>query len=163
MGMAAAAFVATYRDYTGIYDNTCPKRDTTATIAVHYDAVPRQTSVNEVQCQHRVYNKWESGFAYHFYLMGGKIYQLHQLDDKTIHAPNANSTGIAVCLHEPERYQWRTRINLFCTILFLKTYYGLPAESIKGHGEIPGNKTECPAMDMDSIRSCFTFQNILRR
>ncbi len=165
LAAAAVYFFATYRDYTGIYANTCGKRTSTSTIALHHDDVPRETSVDQVQYQHYVENKWESGFAYHIYLMDGHIYQMHQLDDATIHAYGAKYNSVAVCVHEPDKYKPRTRANLFLTLLFLKLYYGLEAASIKGHGELPGNLTTCPDMDMDSVRNCFidiSFQQTLK-
>ena len=158
LGTAAVYLAITYRDYTGIYANTCQKRTATDIIVVHHDDVPRETSCDEVQYQHRVANGWESGFAYHFFLMGGKIYQMHQIDDATIHAYGCKLHTIAVCVHQPDKYDARTRLNLWLTILAIKIRYNLHGSGcIRGHGEMPGNPTDCPQMDMDSLRGCFKF------
>lgn len=151
-----AYFCATYRDYTEIYNNKSEKRDTTIYLVVHHDGVDRETSVDEVQLQHSGANKWESGFAYHFYLLDGKIIQMHKLSDATGHAFGYNRNSIAVCVHETDKYKVRTRINLWVVILVLKTYYKLSYVDIVGHGELPNQGgTICPDMDMDSLRNCF--------
>lgn len=154
--LIAIYFFATYRDYTAIYNNKSEKRDTTILIVVHHDGVDRETSVNEVQVQHKEINKWESGFAYHFYLIDGKIIQMHKLSDATGHAFGFNRNSVAVCVHQQDKYKVRTRVNLWATIFFLKIRYNLSSHKISGHGELPDqNGTRCPDMNMDSLRDMF--------
>ncbi len=152
----AVYMAVTYRDYTGIYQDRERLRDTTILAVIHHDAIPHPTSINDIEVQHKVINKWESGFAYTFYLKGGKVYQMHGIDDCSGHAFGYNSNAVSVCVHTPEKYQIRTRINLWMVILFLKIYYGLSSDEIVGHGELQNqNFTTCPEMDMDSLRNMF--------
>ena len=153
---AAVYFFITYRDYSGIYGDKQQERDTTILAVVHHDAIDHVTSINDIEYQHKVINKWESGFAYTFYLEGGKIYQMHRIGDCSGHAFGYNCNSVSVCIHQPDKYEPRTRINLWILLWFLKIKYGLSSDEIVGHGELPNqNFTTCPEMDMDSLRNMF--------
>lgn len=120
---------------------------------IHHDGIDRPTNINEIEYQHKVINQWETGFGYNFYLKDGKVYQMNGIDHSTGHAYGYNHNAVSVCVHQEDKYDARTRANLYVLLWYLKIRYSIPKERIVGHGELPNQRgTLCPEMNMDSIR-----------
>lgn len=154
--VALAYCCLTFRDQTGLVllrENKVLDRASTENIVIHYDSIFRATSIQEIQHQHHDINGWESGFAYHFFLMDGKVHLTRPINSQSPHAFGFNDNSIAICIHATNIHSIRDRINLWLLIEILKIKYQLETCQVRGHGELPGNKTECPGFDMDSLRS----------
>lgn len=143
--------LAVFRDESGRWLNRQERRPRTEYIVVHYDSIFRPTSLDEIQHQHRDVNGWESGFAYHYYLYGGKVYKTRNEDSSSPHAYGYNDNSVAVCIHAESGEL--DRINLRLLVSYLRLKYNISKERVVGHGELPGNHTECPGFPMDSLRS----------
>lgn len=68
------------------------------------------------------------------------------------HAKGWNSKSLAVCLIGSGTYTWSQRDALIRLVRSWRQRYGIPAEHVLGHCEIPGVNKACPDLDMDAVR-----------
>ena len=135
-----------YKDVTCIFPEE-RERSETKYIIVHHDAIPHETTIANIDYQHRVINGWGSGFAYAFNLKDGLIYQVKGANKFTANAINFNHNSVAVCVHgdfdveEPSTIQLS---ELYVLLKILKFRY--PDAEIVTHGEL--NTTSCCGMNL---------------
>ena len=68
-------------------------------ITLHHDGISRPTTLNEIDRYHRDSCKWESGFAYHYYISENKIYKCRDEHQIGTHVKNGNGGNIGICIH----------------------------------------------------------------
>lgn len=147
-------------------------REKTEYIVIHHDDIPKMyhTRILDIDNFHRhvsytdkVGGKlvtkqgrgWESGFAYHYYVMDTVIYHIHNNIEKTTHAPGANYNGIAICIHgdyDQEKPSRELLLRLIILIRYLQKEYDIPSDHVIGHRDV--NATECPGkyLDISTLR-----------
>lgn len=138
-----------YEDVCDIFP-TEKKRTSTKYIVIHHTACPLAYTVAEIDDYHRNKKGWGSGFAYHFYLKGCKVYKVHELEAATGHALSHNFDAIAVCVSgdfDREVVSKQTEYELYLLVHSLKLVY--PDAKIVTHGEL--NKTSCCGANLQKI------------
>ena len=142
-----------YRNHVGTFCHDAKMRKSTKYIIIHHDAVPWDCTFDDVNRTHL--QRWNDYFPYTFYIKDGKINQMREIDQQTSHAIGYNENGIGICIHTPDKGSLVSRIELGAVIWYLQIRYDIPRSRVLGHGETV--ETECPAMDMDSLRlKCLT-------
>ena len=119
-------------------------------LTVHYDSIDRPTTCGEIDRYHRDSCKWESGIAYHYVVMGDKIYKCRDEHQIGTHVKNGNSKNIGICVHgdfNKTRPTLRQQILLIVLINKLCLQYKIPKQNIKGHRD--WNNTICPGKNFD--------------
>lgn len=160
-GLVALYIRSVYVDLVGILThNDTIQRQSTEWIVIHHDDIPRDCDLFEIQANHL--ERWHDWFPYTIYCKGGKIYQTRGLDIKTSHAIGRNSNGIGVCIHTPDKQNIIDQINLLLVVWYLQIHYDIPSNRVVGHGEVEGNNTDCPQMDMEKFRS-YLLKNTLKK
>jgi len=140
-----------YRDVTGVFFNDLEKRTTTDFIIIHHDAICRDCSIKEIDDFHKIVRGWDSGFAYHYYISGGKINQVHCADAVLPNAIGYNRNAVAVCFHTNDKGEIINQIELITLIKILMIKYNIPKDRVKGHCEV-NECTKCPEIDLNELR-----------
>lgn len=68
------------------------------------------------------------------------------------HAVGWNNRSLAVCLIGAGNYTTEQMLTLDRVLRAWCTRYGIRAENVLGHREIPGVNKDCPALNMDVVR-----------
>ncbi len=144
-------YACLYRNLTGVFSSDTKFREKTEYIIVHHDAVCRDCSIKEIDLFHKEVRGWDSGFAYHYYISGGKINQVHCADAVLPNAIGYNRNAVAVCLHTDDKGEIINQIELITLIKILMIKYNIPKDRVKGHCEV-NSCTQCPEIDLESLR-----------
>lgn len=121
-------------------------------LTLHYDSIDRPTTCDEINRYHRDTCKWDSGIAYHYVVMGDKIYKCRDEHQIGTHVKNGNSKNIGICVHgdfNKTRPTLKQQILLIVLINKLCWQYNIPKQNIKGHRDWVGNNTICPGKNFD--------------
>ena len=121
-------------------------------ITIHHTASTVNNSIRDIydiQC-----NKFiKIGICYNFIIRkNGDIIKCHKYDELLSHAPNANTTDIAICLdgnfeiEEPTKEQVE---SLKYLIHYIKSQFNITR--IRGHQDVEGNATACPGVNLEKI------------
>ena len=145
-----ALYFLSYRDLKGVFSIDKNFRSTTKYIIVHHDDIDRECTIREIDTYHRDSCGWSCGFAYNFYVKGGKVYQVHDADARLAHTEGWNSQAVGVCIHTADKNDFKTQIVLVVTLKFLMCYYDIPKENVRGHCDF--NDTKCPEMNLKKLR-----------
>lgn len=119
---------------------------------IHHSASMNDNSIRDLyDFQHDKFIK--IGVCYHFVIRkNGDIIKCHKLDELVSHAPNANTSGIGICvdgnfdIEEPTQKQVE---SLKWLIDYLKETFNIT--TIRGHQDVPGNATACPGKNLEKI------------
>lgn len=126
-----------------------PKRalDRIQTLVVHHSAVPPSVGLKRIARYHIDKHGW-AGIGYHFVIAeDGVIYQTNRLETLSNQVYKHNTTSIGVCLlgsfmgkiPPPSQLQATARL-----VAWLLQELDLDLDDVKGHQEMPNNKTACP-------------------
>lgn len=121
------------------------------TIVVHHTA-SNGALVNQAN-YHLNHHKWP-GLSYHLIIDEGRLKQVNDLLSMTFHAGGWNTNTVAVCINADLSKRaitdWERKL-LYAAILTVKKL--IPTiKYVRGHNEIPENKTACPCIDMEQVR-----------
>ena len=134
-------------------------------IVIHHSAtkpisVSGQADAEAFARYHVIELGWP-GIGYH-YVIGkdGTVLKTNPNSVSSYHAGKANATSLGVCLvgvfdiKEPPQEQWEAALRLTRELMGA---YGIPAERVIGHREVPAAKS-CPGnkFDMNAFRRCLT-------
>ena len=122
--------------------------------------------------RYHVFEKGWRSLAYHFVIGNGtqtadgeiEVGPRWRAQEAGSHAgvPEYNEHGIGICLVGDFRTQQPTDLqmqSLEALARYLMKGYGIPPESVLGHGECPGAATECPGPNFPADQ----FRQLLRR
>lgn len=121
-------------------------------ITLHHDGIDRPTTLNEIDRYHRDTCKWESGFAYHYYISEDKIYKCRDEHQIGTHVKNGNGGNIGICVHgdfNKTRPTLKQQILILILINKLVCQYQIKIENIKRHQDWEQNKTSCCGNNFD--------------
>lgn len=121
-------------------------------ITLHHDGIDRPTTLNEIDRYHRDSCKWESGFAYHYYISENKIYKCRDEHQIGTHVKNGNGGNIGICIHgdfNKTRPTLKQQVLIIVLINKLCYQYGIKKENIKRHQDWEQNKTSCCGKNFD--------------
>ena len=124
-------------------------------ITLHHDGINRPTTLNEIDRYHRDSCKWESGFAYHYYISENKIYKCRDEHQIGTHVKNGNGGNIGICIHgdfNKTRPTLKQQILILILINKLVCQYQIKIENIKRHQDWEENPTSCCGKNFDFER-----------
>ncbi len=123
-------------------------------ISIHHSAV-ENGSIQGYANHHVNTNKWFH-IGYHLVIKGDQVFQVNDLLTFSYHTAsnNAHTIGISVSANLSKRSLSEVeRNNLYAVILTVMDLFNIPVSNVLGHNEYPLNKTSCPSIDMDIVRS----------
>lgn len=133
-------------DLTAAFNNGNLKRHKTLYIVLHHTAGPKDGRINDICRVHFGQHKWSS-IGYHFFIdTDGGIYQLRDTDENCPHSLCYNDNAVAIVLngnfseYEPTAEQWDSALKIVRSMM---KKYGLTANDVYRHGDMPNNNTEC--------------------
>jgi len=138
-------------DIKDLFTKSKIRRKITQYIVIHCDAIDMNifdhVPAFEIAAEHK--QRGLKTFAYHYYITRiGKLYKLHDDDEKTNHAKAVNSVAISVCLQgnfDHEVLNKSQYFKLIKILILLKHKY--PNAKIIGHCDV-SNKT-CPGKNVN--------------
>lgn len=150
----AAVIIAVYVAMTFVDVRTAfargPKAANVTGIVIHHDANDKPVELYDIDKFHTEARKWSCGFAYHWYLTGGKVYHISDDNQIKAHTLNNNTGNIGICLNgnfDVDSPTLRQQINLILLTNYLVVKYKIKKENIKGHRDY--NETSCPGANFD--------------
>ena len=131
-------------------------------IAIHCSASPQGRGDDASTIDRWHLEKGWSGIGYHYIILeDGTILKGRWVDNSGAHIKGNNATTIAICrigglgkdgkTIRDATFEQINSIRLLSHLLV--EMYELDISDIKGHNEYPGVQKDCPAMNMDFIRT----------
>lgn len=129
---------------------------TISTIVVHHSAT--ETGTPEAFARYHVEANGWPDIGYH-YVIGkdGTVWKTNRASTISYHAGNANGHSLGVCLvgnfdrEQPTQAQWLALVELLNGLM---QAFGISADRVVGHREVPGTRKSCPGrnISMDALR-----------
>lgn len=98
--------------------------------------------------EHHISVRGWPGIGYDYVIgLDGTVWKTNRNDAVNYHAGNANALSLGICLagtfnvQSPPPAQWQAAVNLTQQLM---AAYGISAERVLGHREVPGANTDCP-------------------
>lgn len=139
-------------DYTELF-SSAEKRGVPKKIVIHHTADARPyADLLQIYDYHKNKKGWGCGIAYHYIISDGKVYKIHDENDKTAHAYGYNSNSIAVCIHGDFSKKQPNNNDLIIAAKVVRNLckkYNLEKTDIIGHRDCENNATECPGIYFD--------------
>lgn len=149
-----------YQDITDTLPSRTPDPEKTRTpeqithISVHHSGVEGGTIKG--YADYHVNTQGWAHIGYHLVIKGDQTYQTNDLLTFSYHTSSNNhyTIGISVSADLSKRPMSEVeRNNLYAAILTVMGLFNIPVENVLGHNEFPANKTSCPCIDMNNLRS----------
>jgi hypothetical protein len=123
-------------------------------ISIHHSAVEGATI--ESYAKYHVLTQGWFHIGYHTVIKGDQTYQTNDLLTFSYHTASNNAHTVSVSISgdlSKRPLSEVERNNLYGVILTYMELFGIPVENVKGHNEFPDQKTSCPCIDMNKVRS----------